>query len=392
MPKLIKSLIDSSFPKERDYIVWDDEIKGFGCRILPSGYKTYVYHYRSPLTGKRSYVKIGVHGNITCDQARKKALGYSSDVHFSGKDPKGEKESKELKDQQGILFEDFWKVFTERYINEKHKPLTIQIGSYKIKKYILPFFGKKIISEITQRDILNFRDFLSHFKTTCTLSLRLLTTAFNQAELWGYRSSNSNPCKGVPKYLCKKKERFLKDEELAQLENIFTERAEIGIASSYTLAAYRLLIYTGCRKNEVLTLKWKEVDFKHNCLRLPATKTGERVIPLNEIAKNIILGIPKKEDNPYVFCGKRPGQHLVAVQKTWERIRKKAGMPDVRIHDLRHSFASFAINNANLDLIEIQKLLGHKSVKTTERYVHLTDKKLLDATNRIFQLTEENKT
>jgi integrase len=216
--------------------------------------------------------------------------------------------------------------------------------------------------------------------------------AFNQAELWGYRENKSNPCSGVPKHPEKMMERFLSYSELERLENILSERDEIGIASPYTLAAFRLLIYTGCRLGEVLTLKWKDVDFHDNCLFLKDSKTGKRTIPLNESAKQIILNIKKKQDNPYVFCGEKPGAHLVAIQKTWQRIRKKANIPDVRIHDLRHSFASFMIKNG-VTLFEVSKLLGHKDIRTTMRYLHMTNRELVSVANKggeIFKL--KNKT
>jgi len=180
-------------------------------------------------------------------------------------------------------------------------------------------------------------------------------------------------------------ERFLSDSELETLERVLINYAATGDASAYTIGAFGLLIYTGCRLGEVLTLKWEEVDLKNNCLRLKDSKTGARVIPLNDFAREVVVNIEKKEDNPYVFCGNKPGTHLVAIQKTWGRIRAKAGIPDVRIHDLRHSFASFAINNADLDLVHVQKLLGHKNIATTLRYAHLTDKKLMDSTNKIFK-------
>ena len=300
-------------------------------------------------------------------------------------DPKELKKDKEVEAQQSVLFEDFWQVFTEKYIKQHHKPSTIKMASYIIKLHILPFFGKKPIAGIKRKDVFAFKDSMDHIKGSCTKCLRLLSVAFNQAELWEYRPQNSNPCRGVPKTPEKKMENYLTDEQLERLKNVLIAKEVTALASPYTINAFRLIIYTGCRKGEILSLQWEEVDLIHSCLRLKDSKTGKRVIPLNDIAKGVILNIEKQENNPYVFCGDKPGTHLVAVQKTWERIRKQAGIPHVRIHDLRHSFASFAITNGGVDLIELKDLLGHKSVTTTERYIHLSNKKLLDATNNIFQ-------
>ena len=380
MPKLTKKLVESSLPREKDYVIWDDEIKGFGCRILPSGHKTYVFHYTSPTTRKYSYLKIGIHGNYTVDLARDKAKKWCADI-AQDIDPKEQKKEKEVETQQSLLFEDFWQVFTKKYIEQHHKPSTINRDSSRIKNYILPFFGKKSIAKIERKDIIAFKDSMSHIKGNCTKCLRLLTTAFNQAELWEYRPHSSNPCRGVPKTPDKKMERFLSIAELERLEKTLSERETSALASPYTVNAFRLIIYTGCRLGEVLSLQWDDVDLPNNCLRLKDSKTGKRTIPLNEHAIKILHNVQKQADNPYVFCGDKPGTHLVTVQKTWERIRKQAGIPDVRIHDLRHSFASFMIMNG-LNIFEVSKLLGHADIKTTMRYAHLTNQSLVDVTNK----------
>ena len=384
MPQLTKAVIDRSHNKGKVYMVWDDTIKGFGCKIHPSK-KTFVYCFRSPQNKKLAYITIGVYGSITVDEARTQAKKFAHSVQIEKIDPREIKNVKRVEVQQSVTFEEFWQVFTEKYINQHHKPSTVNRNASRINLYILPYFGKKPIAAIERKDMLAFKDSLSHIKGTCTKCLRLLTTAFNQAELWEYIPLNTNPCKGVPKHPDKKMENYLTDEQLERLEKILLKKADMAIESSYTINALRLIIYTGCRKGEILSLQWEEVDLIHSCLRLKDSKTGKRVIPLNDIAKGIILGIEKKENNPYVFCGDKPGTHLVNIQTTWHGIRMEAEIPDVRIHDLRHSFASFAINNGGVDLIELKDLLGHRNITTTERYIHLTNKKLLDATNRVFK-------
>lgn len=382
MPKLTKKLVESSLPREKDYVVWDDEIKGFGCRILPSGHKTYVFHYTSPTTRKYSYLKIGVHGNYTVDLARDKAKKWCAAI-AQDVDPKEHKKAKQVAAQQSVLFEDFWKVFTEKYIKETHKPSTMNRDASRIKKYILPFFGKKSVATIEQRDIIAFKDSMAHIKGNCSKCLRLLSCAFNQAELWDYIPRNSNPCKGVPKYPDRKMNRFLSDAELERLNQVLAERTETNTAP-YTIAAFRLLMYTGCRLGEVLSLKWDDINLKENFIHLKDSKVGERGIPLNESAKNVLLGLQTQADNPYVFCGDKKGTHLVTLQKAWERIRQKAGIPDVRIHDLRHSFASFALKKG-VSLYGVSKLLGHKNIATTTRYAHLELEELKKLTNLVDQ-------
>ena len=388
MPQLTKAVIDRSPNKPKDYIIWDDIIAGFGCRIYPSK-KTFVYSYRSPINKKSSCIKIGVYGSITVDEARIQAKKFAHSVQIEKIDPKELKKAKQVEAQQSNTFEEFWQVFTEKYIKQHHKLSTIKRDISRIKNYILPFFAKKSIADIERRDIIAFKDSMDHIKGNCTKCLRLLSVAFNQAELWEYRPQNSNPCRGVPKTPDKMMERFLSIEELERLEKILVARETAALASPYTINAFRLIIYTGCRLGEVLSLKWGDIDFDDCCLRLSDSKTGKRTIPLNESAMRVLFNTKKIENNPYVFCGDKSGTHLVNIQKIWERIRKQAGIPDVRIHDLRHSFASFMIKNG-VSIFEVSKLLGHKDIKTTMRYAHLADKELVSVTNKGGKMFEDN--
>ena len=273
MPQLTKAVIDRSPNKPKDYIIWDDVIAGFGCRIYPSK-KTFVYSYRSPINKKSSCIKIGVYGSITVDEARIQAKKFAHSVQIEKIDPKESKKAKEVESQQSITFGEFWQVFTEKYIKQHHKPSTINRDSSRIKNYILPFFGKKSITEIERKDILEFTNSLSN--GTSAKCLILLGCAFNQAELWEYRPLNSNPCRGVPKHPSRMMERFLNVEELVRLEKTLIAKETAALASPYTINAFRLIIYTGCRLGEVLSLKWDEVDFDNSCLRLKDSKTGKR--------------------------------------------------------------------------------------------------------------------
>ena len=389
MPKLTKKLIDSSLPREKDYVVWDDEIKGFGCRILPSGHKTYVFHYTSPTTRKYSYLKIGVHGNYTVDLARDKAKQWCADI-AQDIDPKEQKKLKQVEEQQSIIFEEFLTIFLQKYPKQaKWKPSTFNRHLSRINSYIRPFFGKKQIIDIKRKDILEFSDLLHSKKTKNKKCLDLLTSMFKQAALWEYMPRHDNPCDSVHKDADRHMDRFLTDQELVRLEETLLATETAGLASTYTIDAFRLLIYTGCRLGEVLSLKWEGVDFDCCCLRLSDSKTGKRTIPLNNSAVKVLHHVQKQADNHYVFCGKKPGAPLATIQRTWEHIRKKAGIPEFRIHDLRHSFASFMIKNG-VSLFELSKLLGHKSINTTMRYAHLADKELVGVTNKGGKMFEAN--
>ncbi len=157
---------------------------------------------------------------------------------------------------------------------------------------------------------------------------------------------------------------------MAQLGDALSAAQQDG-ENPFAVAAIRLLVLTGARKSEILTLEWGHVDMERSCLRLPDSKTGAKVIPVGAAALEALSEIPRSEGNPYVLPGLE-GRHFVGLQKTWERIRKRAGLEDVRLHDLRHSFASVAVAGGD-SLYLVGKVLGHQQARTTERYAHLAD-------------------
>ena len=185
-------------------------------------------------------------------------------------------------------------------------------------------------------------------------------------------------------------ERFLTDEELEKVKNYLSSPSLHVQASPYAIAALALLLYTGCRKSEVTQLRWSEVFLEEKYIYLKeddqanrSIKTGNRTVPLNDDAINLLKSLKREKDNPYVFCGQKPRSHIVNITKAWQGIRSKLGVEDLRIHDLRHSFASFALKKG-VDLYTVSKLLGHKNISTTTRYAHLELDALKEATNKIF--------
>ncbi len=384
MPKLTKAIIDYSSPKEKNYIVWDTEIKGFGCQILKSGSKkTYVFYYWSPLTKKKGYVKIGCHGNITVDFARNAAKKLASAL-ASGLDPKKEKEEKLIEEKQSILFADFFEVFKTKHVLVAYKDKGKNNMGYA-KLHILPYFGKKKIDEISSKDIRSFLDSLAHISTTANRCFALLSMAFKKAEDWEYLPPRSNPCARVNKYKENKKQRFLSDEELKRLEDSLVQQLKKQPASYCTVNAIFLVLYTGCRIGEILNLKWENLHLKDRYIHLPDTKTGEGARPLNQKAIDLLNSMMPKEKNPYIFYGKIPGQPMINLNTAWGAILKRADIKDFRIHDLRHSFASFALKKG-VPLVHVSKLLGHRNIVTTMRYAHLELEQLKESTNIVNQV------
>ena len=169
----------------------------------------------------------------------------------------------------------------------------------------------------------------------------MLSKMFNLAELWGLRPDGSNPCLHVKRYKEEKRERFLSAEEFTRLGQVLDEILADGSETRSAVAAIRLLMLTGCRLSEIQKLRWQHVDLDAGELRLPDTKTGGRAVPLAPSAVRLLTSLPRDEDNPWVIAGRKPGWHLTDLQHPWRRIRGRAGLDDVRIHDLRHSCASW---------------------------------------------------
>ena len=191
-----------------------------------------------------------------------------------------------------------------------------------------------------------------------------------------------NPCRSVVKYPQRKRERFLTDEEFIRLGKVLDEAVTRGGVSPSAVAALRLLMLTGCRKSEVLTLRWEHVALEAGELRLPDTKTGARVVPLSPSAVRVLAALLRSPGNPWVIPGRQPGTHLRALSDAWEVIRARAQLEGVRIHDLRHSFASRALALGE-SLPMIGKLLGHSQVETTARYAHLARDSVHESAARV---------
>ena len=213
-------------------------------------------------------------------------------------------------------------------------------------------------------------------------ALGILSALFTVAEIRGLRPEGSNPCRHVKRFPEAKRERFLSDEEYRRLGAVLRKAEKTGTEPPEAVAAIRLLVPTGCRLSEIMTLRWEDVDPEAAELRLPDSKTGARVVHLGGPAVAVLRGIPRVEGNPWVIAGRRPGSRLASLHYPWGRIRKRAGLDGVRLHDLRHSFASGGLLvGENLPMIG--KLLGHSQVQTTARYAHLADHPVKAAADRI---------
>jgi integrase len=377
MAKLTKRFVESLEPDSlKDYVLWDTELTEFAIRVWPSGRKVYFVRYRTK-EGIKRYKTLGQHGKITAEQARTKALQYFSRVQ-QGDDPAAEEVTLRRAPTMAEL--------ADRYMREhslvKKKPGSIRPDEYNLHCHVLPALGSKKVVAVTRADIASLHHAMRATPGAANRVLSLLSKMFTLAEQWGLRPEGSNPVRHIQRYRERRFDRFLSAEELARLGEVLAEAERRQMEYASVIAAIRLLIFTGARLSEILELRWQQVDFDHTCLRLPDSKSGAKLIYLSPPALEVLYGIERHESNPYVIVGREPCSHLVNLRKPWSRLRARAGLSDVRIHDLRHSFASVGAA-LGLSLPIIGKMLGHNHAATTQRYAHLGADPIKDAVDKI---------
>lgn len=378
MPKITKRFIDSVAPADKEQIHWDDEVNGLGLRVTVSGQKTYIFKYRVG-GGRNATLRkptIGKHGEITPDEARRIALSWAAKAR-AGEDPSGERQER----RKELTVAELATRYLEQHASVRKKPRSVEEDEGNLNRHILPALGKLKISDVTRKHVTTLHHAMKDKPTTGNRIIALLSKMFNLAEAWGLRPDNSNPCRHVQKYKETKRKRYLSEAELARIgEALEQELATHGNTSAVN--AIRLLILTGCRYNEILTLTWEEVDLEYRCLRLKDSKTGAKTVPLNAPALALLASIERRENNPYVIVGSKEGAHLVNLPKVWRRVSKAAALEDIRLHDLRHTYASVGVAGG-FSLPVIGALLGHTQAATTQRYAHLADDPLKHATDAI---------
>ncbi len=403
--KLTKRAVDAARPDGERYIIWDSDLKGFGLRIETSGTKSYLVRYRPRDGGAKApkrFLTIGQHGrpfggkgaNLTPDAARREAARILGLV-ASGRDPASEKATAKARPALKAVIDDFMRL----HVEPKLKPNTATAYRTIFKLYVLPKWGNRRAEDISRADLAKLHAGLARSKATGNRVLNYLSAAYSWAGASGYVSAGYNPATGIERYTEKTRERFLNLDELHRLGAAIREAETIGIPwevdegrpnakhtpkadkrqtpiSSGAAAALRLLLFTGARLREILHLKWAHVDFERAALFLPDSKTGKKTIYLNGPALAVLQALPHA--GSYVFpsepkrkvADKTAEQPRHDLKRPWEGVRRLAGLEGVRLHDLRHTHASFGVGGG-LGLPIIAKLLGHSQIRTTERYSHL---------------------
>jgi integrase/predicted DNA-binding transcriptional regulator AlpA len=392
--RLTRRIVESAEPEAKDRFIWDSDVAAFGVRIWPSGTRVYVLQYRS--AGRLRRYNIGPHGSPwTVETARDRARVLLGQV-AGGEDPQESKKgSRKLLTVAQLC---------DRYLAEglaTRKPSSIDSARSNIENHIKPLLGARRASLVTREDVDNLLAAVAAGKTVrsartakkkgfsrvrggkgaANSAVVTLSAAMGFAVARGVRPDN--PAFRVRRFPEKKLERFLSPAEIARLGEALAAAEAVGVVPASAIAAIRLLVLTGCRKNEILTLKPAFVDRHHRCLRLPDSKTGHKIVHIGPPALKVIEGIcATGSGSEFVLPGEWGAGHFVNLQRPWEKIRAAAGLDDVRIHDLRHAFASLGAATGD-SLLVIGALLGHRSAKTTHRYAHLAEHPVKDAADRI---------
>ena len=355
-------------PSER--FLWDPRLPCFGIRVHSSGVRSYIVQYRE--RGRTRRRVIGSVGDMERRTARRHARKLLSDVKvgLGVIDPFASIEAPVTLSFAAYV-ERFWEAQALRW-----KPRTQVSNRRLIDRLLLPEFGRVPLTDITREMVLKWRDGLGERPGTANRSLPVLSVMMTTAETMSLRPKRSNPCRNVTRFPTKTTERFLALDEVSRLG-----AALDGVEAKHPhdCAMIRLLLLTGARKQEIESLQWSYVD--GNFAHLPDSKTGAKTLYLGRAACDLLAGLPRTHDD-WVFPDKHRSGHAGIGWPRWTRIRAEAGLSDIRLHDLRHTFASHAAMN-RVTLPTISKLLGHALLETTERYAHLGDTSVREAAGRV---------
>jgi len=394
LPNLTKRFVDALKPVTRDTLYRDSILKGFALRLkppsadYPAGARTWVVQYRNK-AGRTRKLRLGEgrgnNGHLTPKEARDLAKAALTAVAIKGRDPSADRHASGSDPTIGEL--------VERYLSEgpadkpTKKASSWSIDASNLRRHAVPLLGNVALSALTTKDVQLFQSDVTQGKTKATgkgerargrMRVRggsgtawRATVVLAGMLAWAVERGlrRDNPAKGVRLNKLTRRERFLSGAELAKLGEALG-KMEAQRANPHSLAIVRLLILTGARRNEIASLKWEHVDFERKALRLADSKTGQKVVPLGAPALDVLAKLPRVEGSSWVFPAARGEGYHQGVPGVWRKLVKVAGLKDVRLHDLRHGFASVAVADGG-SLYLVGKVLGHTQAATTQRYSHL---------------------
>jgi integrase len=388
--RITKRLVDALKPTTTDFYVFDTDLVGFGVRGRATGGMSYIVQYKSG-TGRGAptrRVTLGAIGKMTPEQARKAAKKVLGTVAH-GDDPAADK----ARERRNLPLSDVIDAFLADHVDVKRKATTATAYRDILERIVKPPLGQMKPEKVTRQDIVRLHSSLRKTPYQANKVLAVIGSLYSFAIKAGHAPEGCNPAHAVEKYPEEGRERFLTGEELARLGDTLRlgetsglpwqvdeaketakhapkENNRRTVLDPFAVAAIRLLILTGARLREILHARWENVDFERGIIHLPDSKTGKKPIYLSAAAQAVLADLSRLEDNPFVIPGEKPNAARADLKKPWAAVSNAAGLQGLRIHDLRHSFASIGAG-ASLGLPIIGKLLGHTQAATTHRYAHL---------------------
>ncbi|WP_459455346.1 tyrosine-type recombinase/integrase [Rhizobium sp. No.120] len=399
MAKLTKRKIDALEARDKDYFEWDDELSGFGVRVWPSGRKTYVAQYRAGKQTRR--FKIGIHGPLTVEEARKEAKGVLGDV-ARGDDPQLDRSTrrkaltvKELCEMY-FMAADKGLVFGKR--GKPKKSSTLYVDKGRASRHVIPLIGNRLVQELTTADVVKMMRDVTMGKTavdektgklrgravvkggagTASQAVTLLSAILTYAVSEGIIPTN--PARGIKKPAVGKRTRRLSPKDYRALGKVL-EAADDELWQG--VVGTKLFLLTGFRLSEIAGLMWSEVDRAGSCFRLDDSKEDASIRPVGTVVFDVLEGVSRQGENPYVLPGPRSEKgYYTALDDALDRLTARAGLEGVTSHTLRHSYASVA-GDLGFTEITISALLGHAAGNVTQRYVHHLDSVLIAAADTV---------
>lgn len=402
--KISKRTVDLADCARGRHSLWDSELRGFGIQIEPTGTKTYVVRYRPKGLGRdgpRRFYKIGRHGDLTADEARQRAkviLGLVA----NGEDPAARLKSarsEHVRRRDALTVEALGGIFLDEHVKARRKARTAAGYQTLLRKHAYPLIGQIKAEALLRADVARLHASLKGSPHTANRVVAVLGSMYSYAQKNDLVPENFSPTRGIEKYPEEGRERYLSSAELQRLGAALAEGETIGLPwefdpaapnakhvpkewkgqreklDPHAVTAIRLLLLTGARLREILDLRWTHVDLERGLLFLPDSKTGKKTIVLSQAAMAIVEctagdDAEGRKCNGYVIKGVEDGKPRRDLKRPWEAVRRYAKLDGVRLHDLRHTFASLGAG-ASLGLPIMGKLLGHSQPQTTARYAHL---------------------
>ena len=350
--------VDRLSVEGRDRVFWDSVLPGFGVRVYPTGRKIYVAQASSPTGIKR--VSLGRHGAVAAAEARKRAVAAIERIARGGPEGKAPE----------LTVAALAERYMEAHVAVNCNANTTRLARGTLDNHILPALGDMAVSEVGTAEVEALHYSLRATPRAANAMLKVLSKMYSLSEAWGLAPPGGNPCRHVIRYREGKRERFLTPDEYRRVGRALRGLEAEGRREARAAAALRLVMLTGCRGGEVVTLRWDDIDRRAGEIRIRDGKTGARMVPLTPEAAAVLARVRRVKGSPWVFPGRPPDRAMRGLWTFWQRVRERAGVEDVRVHDLRHSFASCALAVGE-SLSMIGRLLGHTDIASTARYAHL---------------------